>query len=291
MGALEKIAQQAVFGFEGISPSRAFADFVERAQPAGIILFERNLSTLAKLKTIIKSLKDLSPKTLFMIDEEGGEKSRLRVEHGFPNPPNSRDIPHMMSAGDACEAYRIAGDALSELGIDVDLAPVADIAPIGHILGKRAFSDEADICAEYVTATVEGLKQGGVKTCAKHFPGLGSADIDPHLGVSVAREGEDFQCHFKPFVAAIRAGVDYIMTTHLRAKSLDFSGKIATFSPIIVQILRDELEFQGKIITDDLFMAGASTNLGIADRALKALRSGHDMALICSELSPSEYSA
>ncbi len=276
-------AKQLVFGFEGKRPSSDFCRFIECAQPAGIILFERNLEDLCALKTTIAELKGLSPGTLFMIDEEGGAKSRLRREHGFPNPPDPRIVAETMHPSEAREAYRIAGEALCGLGIDVDLAPLADIAPKDHILGARVFSDKADTCCEYITAVVEGLTAGGVRACAKHFPGLGSAAIDPHLALSFAREEEDFSRHFAPFRAAVEAGVHYIMTTHLVAKQLDSSGECATYSSKIVDLIRSDLGFKGEVISDDLFMTGASESISIAERAMRCIGAGHDLALICKE--------
>ncbi|MCK5832328.1 glycoside hydrolase family 3 protein [bacterium] len=275
---------KAVFGFSGSIPDKNFIDFIEKAQPYGFIIFEHNFISSKGLKKTIKNLRSICPKAMFMIDEEGGEKSRLRLEHGFPNPPNPRELPSSMTPLQVREAYRTLGNALADLGIDINLAPVVDVASEGHILGGRALSDNPYICAEYAVAIIEGLFSAGIKPCAKHFPGLGSADIDPHLGVSFAGKNEDFWLkHFIPYKSVIEAAIPYIMTTHLVAKKLDPSGKIATYSSKIINIIREDLGFTGSIISDDLFMGGAQEYQSLEDRVKKTLDSGHDIVLICKE--------
>ena len=280
------ISEKLVFGFDTPVPTAAFMEFIKAANPGGVILFERNVADLQNLRKLTDKIHSASPKSLIMIDEEGGIKSRLRREHGFPNPPDPRTAASTMTPDEVRDSYRIAGEALSKLGIDVDLAPVADVAPREHILGDRSFSKDAGICALNVAAAIEGLIEANVCPCAKHFPGLGSADIDPHIATATARDGEDFDSrHFVPFKAAIDACVPAIMTTHLVAKSLDPSGEIATYSKTMVDILREKLEFDGAIISDDLFMGGAGERLSdLVERTVRAIRAGHDMVLLCREI-------
>ncbi|MCD6502493.1 glycoside hydrolase family 3 protein [bacterium] len=275
---MKEIAKKLVFAFDGIEPPDGFLKFLKEEKPGGVILFERNVAGLGHLRKLTAKIHSASPESLIMIDEEGGAKSRLR--RGFPNPPDPRKI----ASEDIHELYRIAGEALAELGIDVDLAPVVDVAPPEHILGDRPFSDDAETCAENAAAAIAGLLSAGIIPCAKHFPGLGSASIDPHIAVSVAEEDADFaDKHFIPFRAAIQAGVPAIMTTHLVAKSLDSTGEIATFSRTMIDILRNDLGFSGTILSDDLFMGGAG-RFDIVERAFRALSAGHDMVLLCSEI-------
>lgn len=272
----------AVLGFNNPKPDDEFLKLIEDFSPYGVILFERNFSDLDSIVENILELKSASPNSLIMIDEEGGVKSRIRKEHGFPNPPDPREVAMTMSLAEAEEAYRILGRALTELGVDVDLAPVADVAPADHILGNRAFYGDWRICADYSAAVIRGLRRGGVMSCAKHFPGLGSAVIDPHLATSVstATADEFTEIHFPPFKAAISTGVDFVMTTHLRADSLDSTGEIATLSPRIVSMIT-EMGFSGFILTDDLLMGGASGGDNLSELASKALLAGHSAVLIC----------
>ncbi len=274
-----------VLGFDNKRPSDKFLRLIERYSPYGIILFECNFDDLDMIAENVRAIKSASPNSLIMIDEEGGVKSRIRHEHGFPNPPDPREVARKMTLDEAREAYRILGRALVELGIDVDLAPVVDVAPAGHILGDRTFSDDWRICADYTAAVIEGLHDGGVMACAKHFPGLGGAEIDPHLNVALSDANrEKFErIHFPPFKRAINVGVDFVMTTHLRAKSLDPSGKIATLSPLITNHIR-KMGFEGKILTDDLLMRGALEISSIELLSRRSIESGHDIILICREI-------
>ncbi|MGC9314909.1 MAG: glycoside hydrolase family 3 N-terminal domain-containing protein [bacterium] len=278
------MSKPAVLGFNNPQPDDDFLKLIEEFSPYGVILFERNFFDLDSIVENIIELKSASPNSLIMIDEEGGEKSRIRREHGFPNPPDPREVAMTMSLAEAEEAYRILGRALAELGVDVDLAPVVDVAPPDHILGNRAFYYDCRICADYSAAVIRGLRRGGVMSCAKHFPGLGSAVIDPHLATAVTTAtAEDFaETHFPPFESAVSADVDFLMTTHLRAESLDSTGEIATLSPKIVSMIRKR-GFRGKILTDDLLMGGASGCDNLSELASKALSAGHSAVLICRQ--------
>lgn len=274
-----------VLGFNDKRPSDRFLKTIEKYSPYGIIFFERNFNGLDMIVDNVKSIRSASPNSSIMIDEEGGMKSRIRREHGFPNPPDPREVADEMSLDDAREAYRILGRALLELGIDVDLAPVVDVAPKEHILGDRSFSDDWRICADYSEAVINGLHDGGVLTCAKHFPGLGSAEIDPHLEATVsdAKREEFERKHFPPFKRSIEAGVDFIMTTHMRSAALDPLNSIATLSTDITKLIR-EMGFVGKILTDDLLMGGAASIASIGELSRRAINAGHDVVLICREL-------
>jgi len=273
-----------VLGFDDIVPSKGFLQLIEKYRPLGVIVFERNIGNTDKLAHNIRMVKSAWRDVLVMIDEEGGAKSRIRAEHGFPNPPDPRIVAHDMSLPETEEAYYVLGRALRKFGIDVDLAPVVDVAPPGHILGDRAFSDNPDICAKYGSAVIKGLRRAGIMSCAKHFPGLGSAAIDPHLSISIADSDANFsKIHFPPFEAAISAGVDFLMTTHLRAVQLDSSGSIATFSVVITEKIR-ELAFSGKILTDDMLMGGVDSHDTLDKRCITALAAGHDAVLICKEV-------
>lgn len=283
--ANHEISKRFVLGFDNEIPSRDFLLFVKNFPPGGFIFFERNFADIDSLKENIEILNKISPSSLFMIDEEGGVKSRLRWEHNFPNPPDPRIIANDFSVERARSLHRECAKELKKIGFDMNLAPVVDVAGENHILGPRSFSDDADICARYSVAIIEGIIEGGLFPCAKHFPGLGSAKIDPHIGISIADESADFQGkHFLPFMKAISANVPAIMTTHLIAPSLDDSNKIATISPKMIKILREKLNFNGVIISDDLLMGGSLSYGSLEDITISSLACGHDIVLICKEV-------
>jgi len=282
---MQPTSARFVLGFDDKTPSDNFLRLVESRPPGGIILFERNFENLEGLADNIRVLREAAPHALIMIDEEGGVKSRLRVEHGFPNPPDPREVARTMTSDMTREAYKVAGRALKRLGIDVDLGPVLDVAPENHFLAGRSFSDNPDICSHYGIAVIQGLMNSGICPCAKHFPGLGAAELDPHTKTAVSSPEADFDnVHFFPFRTAIYNGVPAIMTTHIRAEQLDSWGDIATLSRPIIEMLRKKLGFHGVILSDDLLMGGATAVGNLSDVAIGSMEAGHDMVLICKEV-------
>jgi len=276
---------RVVLGYDDIRPSSKFMDTLKLIKPFGVIVFERNILNIETLKNDISLIKEYLPGVLIMIDEEGGVKSRLRKEHGFPTPPNPREAATINSIQETENFYFKAGLALKDIGFDIDLAPVVDIAGEDHILGDRSFSDEMNTCVDYSVAAIKGLLKANICPCAKHFPGLGSATLDPHFYTAVADEKANFEStHFKPFKAAIKSGVPSIMTTHLIARQLDNSGQITTLSSKIISILRDQLAFKGLILSDDLLMKGIAKSMEIPNILDLTLKAGHDLALICREI-------
>ena len=172
------------------------------------------------------------------------------------------------------------GRELAELGIDLDLAPVADVNSCADnpVIGTRSFGADPKAAAEHVAAWVAGLQAAGVAACVKHFPGHGDTRDDSHVGLPVVeadlatlRERE-----LVPFVAAVHRGVAAVMTSHLVVTVLD-PERPATLSPTVLGLLRDELGFDGVVVTDALDMAGASAGRGIPEAAVQSLATGADL--------------
>ncbi len=220
-----------------------------------------------------------NPPLLVMIDQEGGPVKRLE---GGPPESTPRELG---AAGDA-DASREEGEStaafLSALGVNADLAPVLDVPQpqTDRTISSRTFSDDPGVVAEVGVAFAEGLQDGGVLATAKHFPGLGratqSTDEQP---VSVAATAEDLEADLEPFREAIDAGIAMVMVSTASYPTLG-SRKQAAFSPAIVQgLLREELGFEGVVITDDLEAPAVTsvTTPGLA--AQNALEAGDDLLL------------
>jgi beta-N-acetylhexosaminidase len=180
------------------------------------------------------------------------------------------------------EDYSRSALLLQSLGINLNLAPVADIAlnSNNECLKGRCFGETPEQVAEFVRISVEVSHAQGLRSCLKHFPGLGAAHIDPHQ--ALAEAGYDAivwqQRERIPFVAGIEAGADMIMTTHLLVPALDSIS--ATGSPKIVgELIRKNLDFDGPVITDDLTMKGAESLGDIGERTVRAFEAGHDLLL------------
>jgi beta-N-acetylhexosaminidase len=270
MSSAQNLALRCVFpGFEGTKAP----DWVLRAAErglGGVVLFARNVEDGGQLRTLVDSLHEARPGLLVAIDEEGGDVTRLEARTGSSYPGNLA----LGAAGDLALTESVAraiGRDLATHGIDLDLAPVADVNtdPRNPVIGVRSFgSNPADV-ASHTAAWVRGLQGAGVAACAKHFPGHGATTADSHLEVPV---GEP---ELRPFEAAIAEGVRAVMSAHIVVSGID--DEPATVSPrVMTGMLREQLGFDGLAISDGLDMRGVSGERGIAAAAVLAVRAGCD---------------
>ena len=172
---------------------------------------------------------------------------------------------------------------LARAGINLNLAPVADVNtnPLNPVIGVRSFGADPELVARHVAAFVAGTQGQGVAACAKHFPGHGDTSADSHLELPVA--GGDLEAALLPFRAAVEAGVQAVMTGHLLVPELDDAP--ATLSPrILTGLLRDELGFEGLVITDALEMRAVSETVGVEQAAVRALAAGADALCVGHDL-------
>lgn len=265
---------------------RTPAQVVRRYQPGGVIYFANNVGTVAQVKRLSAELQTAAAgrgyRLLIMTDQEGGRVSRL------PGGAASSQPPAASYDGNARRARRDArevGEAMRRMGVLVDLAPVADVNTVGNdgVIGDRSFGATADVVSRMVRAQVCGYHLGMVATTLKHWPGHGSTRVDSHealpsLSLPVRRWKRR---HLPPFEAGIARGTDLVMVGHLAYPALDDSGRPASLSPVLNRHwLRDELGFEGVVITDSLTM-GALTGYGDAGQlAIQATRAGADLLLM-----------
>jgi beta-N-acetylhexosaminidase len=218
------------------------------------------------------------------VDQEGGRVARLKAP--FTEWP---PMAVLGRSGDTKLARRFAEALAAELlavGITLDYAPVLDIHtnPKNPVIGDRALAEDAEAVGRLGVAIVDGLQSSGVAACGKHFPGHGDTSVDSHLELPLVEHPPDRirRVELVPFRDAIRAGVAFIMTAHVLVPSLD-EERPATLSPRVVQaILRDELQYQGVILSDDLEMKAIAAHHAVPDAAVQAIAAGCDGLLICS---------
>ena len=217
---------------------------------------------------------------LVSIDQEGGSVQRLSV--GVDPVPSASWVG---STGDEDYARQVAQDngaSLAELGVTMVMAPVAGVDPDGSsALGSRTYSTDPDVTSRMVVATVQGYLDAGVVPVVKHFPGLGSVDGDSHVSLPVQDkslaelEGADLE----PFVAAVDAGAPVVMVGHVDVQVVG-PGVPASVSPEVVQgVLRDELGFEGVVVTDSQGMGPIHARYGPAEGAVLSLLAGDDLVL------------
>jgi beta-N-acetylhexosaminidase len=247
----------------------------------GITLFAYNVRDPAQLAALTARLRDAGD-VLVAIDEEGGDVTRLEAEHGSSYPGNLA-----LGAVDDVElteevAAAIAGE-LSRAGVNLNFAPVADVNtnPDNPVIGVRSFGSDPELVARHVAAFVHGTQRQGVAACAKHFPGHGDTAVDSHVDLPVV--GSDVATALLPFRAAIDAGVQAVMTAHLLVPDLDELP--ATLSRRIVSgLLREELGFDGLVVTDALEMRAISGGVGVEQAAVLALVAGVDALCVGHDL-------
>jgi beta-N-acetylhexosaminidase len=255
----------------------------------GVVLFARNIRDPGQAAVLTAALRAERGELLVATDEEGGDVTRLEAARGSSFPGNLA----LGAVDDVVLTRRVAaaiGGELAAVGIDVDLAPVADVVvdPAAAIVGVRSFGSDAQLVARHVAAFVEGLQSVGVAACAKHFPGHGEAVGDSHLEVpAVDAELETLRRRaLAPFAAAVEAGVRAVMTAHVRFTALD--DEPATLSRPWIELLRSELAFDGVVMTDALEMQGAGGPAGIEESAVRALAAGADALCLGADLSPEQ---
>ncbi len=257
---INSIGQLFVIGFKGATPPEPLLDFFREERIGGLILFEENCPTHAQVRENIEQVKSYLPDTppFIAVDQEGGRVCRLRGA-----PAEFRPASSFASDDDVSlfkEIYSRSAVYLESLGINLNFAPVADLMlnEQNDWLKERSFGDNPSKVADFVRASVEVARESGLMSCLKHFPGLGASNIDPHNETSTADYDNIIweQREKIPFEAGVRAGADMIMTTHMTIPSID--DKMVTVSEkIISDLARNELQFDGPIITDDLCMGGA----------------------------------
>ena len=275
-----------ILGFEGVSLTAGERDFFALHQPLGFIIFRRNIDTPAQVRALVAELKavvDHAP--LILIDQEGGRVRRLRPPHWPDYPPAARFAEVARDGDEQRELVRLGARLmahdLSDLGINVDCAPVLDVPQPGahDIIGDRAYGLRARDVAVMGRAACEGLLAGGVLPVIKHIPGHGRAGADSHAALPVVDAPlEDLlRSDFYPF--QVNADMPVAMTAHVLYTAIDRKNP-ATTSKTCIRVIRDTIGFDGLLICDDLSMSALSG--GIARRARASLAAGCDVLLHCN---------
>lgn len=251
----------------------------------GLIYAKQNIKSADQLKEMISGTQGFSKYPLFIgIDEEGGSVSRIAESGLADNVGTMGDIGTSGDPSKAKEAGSAIAAYLSEYGFNLDFAPVADVILEGNsIIGDRSFGSNAGDDAAMVSACVEGLQEGNVSACLKHFPGLGSTTEDTHEGMATSEKTkEDFETtDFLSFQGGIDAGADFVMVSHLSVPNITGDNTPSSLSDkMITDILRGELGFNGIVITDAMDMKAVTDYYTSDEAAVKALQAGADMILM-----------
>ena len=280
------VGRRLMFGLPGADLSGADIQLFRETQAAGLILYRRNFETPERLHRLLTGLEEaLGRRLLVATDHEGGRVIMLgRAVTIFPDN---------LAAGTAGEPGFVnrqglfEGRELRRLGVDLNFSPVLDVLTerFSPNIGIRSYGKDPALVARYGAARIRGLQAAGVSACAKHFPGKGHAPVDAHLSLPVIDSdwSEMHAAHLPPFLAAIEAGVDCIMTSHPLYSRLDPAPDTpATFSRVIVEeYLRGEIGYRGVIVSDDLEMGAISEICPVGEATVRAAVAGHDLLLVC----------
>lgn len=293
----EKVGQLFLLAFEGDSASQA-ETMLGRYFVGSVYLSQDNLRGVEQSVELLNALQRLGAGTshalpIFAACDQEGAWSVLNP-HATAGPGNL--ALGATSPAQVEQMYAVFGRELRVLGIAANLAPVSDVNanPRNPIIGTRSFGQDPQRVAAAVAAAVRGLHAGGTRACAKHFPGHGDTSQDSHRGLAtVTRTRQQIvNGDLLPFRAAVRAGVDLVMTAHLVYPAFDREWP-ATLSPAILQgVLRKELGFRGVILTDSFSMGAIKRSYGTAAAAIRAINAGADLIMLAEERygdEPSNY--
>ncbi len=283
----EKIGQLMIIGFEGVNFNDEILGFIEDFKVGGFILFARNIvdekQTLKLLNDIKKANSNNNIPLFLSIDEEGGKVSRLPKT--FVKLPEAMKVGNKDNKDISYEFGNILGERVKSLGFNIDFAPVLDINsdPKNPVIGNRAFGTTVAQVLDNGLEVMIGIRDIGVIPAVKHFPGHGDTDVDSHINLPKVNKTIESLKSFEliPFIEAIKKDVEMVMVAHILYPDIDEKYP-ATMSPrIIKEILREELCYNGVVVSDDMTMGAIVENYTLEDGVLSFIKAGGDIALIC----------
>jgi len=279
--------QLLMVGIPGPRMDGVARELVRDLRVGGVILFARNIESPEQVWELTRDLQRealaaTGRPLLLAVDQEGGRVQRLKAP--FTLIPAARDLGATSTPAEVEGLARQVARELALVGLNVNLAPVLDVARSPACpQWDRSYGSDPETAASYAVAAIRGYMSGGIIPVAKHFPGLGDTLVDSHEILPLAQSGDPRrEVDLLPFRQAVAAGVPMVMTAHLSVP--EWEARPATLSPVALQVwLRRHLGFDGVIITDDLEMGGISTNLPAPQGAKEALAAGADLLLICKD--------
>jgi beta-N-acetylhexosaminidase len=279
------LGQLILTGVPGPALDAETAALFRRVQPGGFIIFGRNIESAAQLRKLIDDLRDLSEtEPIITIDQEGGRVSRLRLIGN--EPPNAQQL---REKGDL-ELVRRHGDITGRLlrlfGLNLDLCPVLDISfddEADNSLRGRCYGKSVEEVLRFARVFNDALRAQGIASCGKHFPGYSAATIDAHHELPVIeRTRAELDAAELAVFRSMISEVDSMMVCHGWYPDLDAEKTPASLSPrVVTALLREELGFEGLVMTDDLDMGAILNGYGLEQTIRLGLGAGNDLAMIC----------
>lgn len=282
----ELVGQMVMCGFSGLyKPPQEFIEFVSEYKLGNIILFSWNIETDEQTSQLTAALNEINPVPqlpLFVsTDVEGG--SVRRYESWRPNISSAKKLYERNNEEYTKEQFRRIADRLVSDGINMDLAPVLDISKNqdSTFLGNRIFGKDPERTSAQAIAAVYGLQEGGAISIGKHYPGHGGTPTDSHASTPIINKSEEEWREYDliPFRNAFEAGIDGMLVGHLLFPEIDSEVSSVSYK-FITEILREELGFEGMVMSDDMRMGGITKHMSCGEAAVRFIEAGGDMVLI-----------
>lgn len=284
----EKIGQMFLVGCQGEALTHNEQLIFAEYQFGGVVLFKRNCAEPAQIVQLCRALWDLAVDAppFIAIDQEGGTVHRLPAP--FTHFPAAARVGEHRNADLARRLGRATAEELKLVGINLNFAPVLDVDsnPANPIIGDRAFGSEPTQVIEIGSAWTQGLRDGGIIPCGKHFPGHGDTDKDSHFEMPIVRKTLDElkTVELPPFAHACRTRIESLMTAHVLYSALEPKFPATLSEAIVTGLLRHQLGYDGVIFSDDMEMKAIADNYGVEEAAVLAVRAGVDVLLFCHDI-------
>ncbi len=281
-----QVGQLLVIGFDGEEMSPTLADLLTRIQPAGVILFARNIINAPQTHKLLKDCRALIDGPLFTcVDLEGGRVDRFR--NVFGGTPSAAEVFSSARENLFRKHGEIIGQACRGLGFNVDFAPVLDLAFAASrtVMSSRAFSTDPEEVVVYAREFLAGLSSAGVIGAGKHFPGLGEGNLDSHHHLPVIRKSfkQLWEEDLAPY-RIMKRELPMVLVNHANYPLVTRDARPASLSSKwITEVLRRRIGFRGLVASDDMEMGGVLKAAPIGEAAVEFIRAGGDLCLICHE--------
>lgn len=294
----EKVAQmffitpEALTGYGQVTVAGDATNEAYQKYPVGGLIYNsQNLVDIDQTKTMMAKMQQYADSRISLpvflgVDEEGGSVTRIASNeaYGLTNVNNMSDIG---ATGDTQNAYQAGvtiGTYLSDLGFNLDFAPVADVLTVSDsVIGNRSFGTDSELVASMALSELQGLESMGIQGVMKHFPGHGGVSGDSHSGaVSTDKSLEElFASELVPFQRAIDGGAEFLMVGHIAAPNVTGDDTPASLSKVMItDVLRNQMGYQGVVITDAMNMTAITANHAADEAAVLAVNAGADMILM-----------
>jgi len=285
----EKLGQMMFAGVSGTSLQQETKSLIRDYKIGGLILYANNLETPQQTVSLMNDLMTANGTNrlpLFLgTDQEGGKV--VRLPGPLKNFPTNQKIGQINQPQFSYEIGKLLGEQLKAFGFNLDFAPVMDVNsnPNNPIIGDRSFSNKPDIVSQLGIQTMQGLESQQVIPVIKHFPGHGDTSVDSHLELpKVSKSLDDLnKLELIPFKAAIDKGVDVVMVGHILLPKIDQQFPSSMSKEIITGLLRNQLGFDGVVMTDDMTMKAITNHFSIGQAAVDSVKAGNDIILIAHE--------